>query len=518
MVSPKKASGVELFCPWGSGGIESEQSEVGNNDGIQRDDTTLESRSDYPDFDDLSDFFDFEIGPSPGYRPSGSSAKKRYPPKDYYYYKSKAPGSYGSHYYHPSAKKQVVTPGTHYKPPTEKPHNEEERKNISEGDPVVIGGYQVSVVDADSPVLSKLGLSREELERLSGYTRRSTTNATMVGSDSVPPVTYAETPRQDYNHPGPSSYDSHKHSNYPDPPYNSNGYYPAENPHRSYNPSSSAHPPPQGSYDAKSYRAVQQYGQQNSGPNHHHHPTHSHPYEAPYTSQRQSTGSSSYQGGSSSYQASPGSSSYNPHRSYSSEPWKQIAPPAHTDWDDKSKKQENWNDNGHYPPHPPPLPYSSTSSNSGSHYPKSTYSSSSYGYADKPRPYSKPDSVKPHYSSSSSPSSSSSEYHSHKPSYRPSSSYSSGSKAPERAGSVSYGSSSSHYHHEAPSKPGITIRFKAKAPGHGHGVSVPLSFNPLEVLKKLSPLSALNPLNNKKVTIGITIENKKEHDYHSYKK
>ncbi|KFM57003.1 hypothetical protein X975_25597, partial [Stegodyphus mimosarum] len=367
-------------------------------------------------------------------------------------------------------------------------------------------------------MLSKLGFSQEDLERLSGYSRRSTTNSTMLESDSVPPATYAEDPRSHHPYAGyppshaqppkkhaeryeSSKYPSYSSSKPTEREYRPNEYYPPETstPHRGYYsaPPANSHPPPQGSYDAKSYKAVQDSTPRAYSTYHHHQPSNYNQYPPPPPP------------------APPSTSSYSPKRS-PSEAWRHN-PSAHTDWDDtKPKKQESWQGEGPYPPHPPPLPYSSTPSNSESHQSRPSYNSQPDKPSHRYATYHKPEvPSKPSYSPSSSISSSSSDYHVHKPSYYPPpSTYSSSSKVPSRSGSVSYGSSS--HHHPPPSKPGITIRFKAKTPGH-HGLNIPLNFNPLEVVKKLIPLSALNPLNNKKVTIGITIENKKEHhDYHSY--
>lgn len=418
-----------------------------------------------------------------------------------------------------------------------------------------VGNYQVSVVDANSPILSNLGLSPEYLRRLSGYEKR-TLNTSMVASDSTHSATYAENPHPNYQ---PSTYQHHHSPNalphqpsydssrYPPPPpsyserqYKPNEGYNSPNGYSGYNQAPASHqPPPQGSYDAKSYRAVQNgYSQtSNSYPpphykSHESHNSHNNPPPPPHTASYNNPHQSPYNNPSShssynnpsshsSYNNPPpphassynnpssaSPSSYGPQRS-SSEPWRQVTQ-HHVDWDDKQTKKESWQ-NGPYPPHPPPLPYSSTASSAGSYYPKPSYSGSSdkTGYRGAPS-YAKPESAsKPTYSSSPA---SSSEYNSHKP-YYSSPSYSSSSKVPSRAGSVSIASSNHHDHHYAPSKPGITIRFKAKSPshsgGHGGGVSIPLGFNPLEVVKKLLP--SLNPLNNKKVTIGITIENKKDH-------
>lgn len=483
----------------------------------------IQSRSDYPDFDDMSSFFDFDLVPSSEsdreydnqFDSESNSESSEEPPrrnKYYYYYKADGP----RYTFDPNPpKKQLVTPGTHYKPENDKDIAEnvstESKPPINQA---VVGPYQVSVVDADSPMLTNLGLNKDDLMKLSGHTKRSTSNASMVGSDSVPPATYAENPRQD--HPPPNYPPQHSHASNHPPPYEQSGnnyppersyrpneYYPAENqgPHRGYG---SGQPPPQGSYDPKSY--------------HHSPPPHSPPPSSYYPPP--SSPSRSY---------SPYPPSYAPKRS-SEVPWRQV-PSTHTDWDDKqNKKPEPYHGHSHYQPPP-----SHGSSPSSSQYPKPSYGSSEkqgYRYSSYSKPtYSSPSSSDYHshkhspppssseYHSHAHSPSSSSDYHSHKHSY-PSSSYSSSAKAPSRAGSVSHGLS-----HES-SKPGITIRFKAKAPaghessGHGgsggHGLSIPLNFNPLDVVKKLIP--SLNPLNNKKVTIGITIENKKEPhiDFQSY--
>lgn len=456
----------------------------------------------------MNSFFDFDLIPNlendkdyeSQYDSESNSESSNDRPlrKKYYYYFKKDGPRYLFDPDNPS-KKQVVTPGTHYKP--ENDDKEVTENSSTESKPVlnqaVVGPYQVSVVDADSPVLSNLGLNKEDLMKLSGHTKRSTTNASMVGSGSVPAATYAETPRQE--HP-PPNYHSH-----PPPPYEPSDsygpdrsyrppsdYYPAENPapHRGY---SSGQPPPQGSYDPKSYP-----------------PPHSPPS---YNYPPQSSPQRSY---------SPYPPSYAPKRS-SEVPWRQVSS-SHTDWDDKqNKKPEPYHGYSHYQPppaHSPKPSYGSSSEKTGyrySSYNKPTYSSPSSGSSEYHSHkhsggsssseysyrHSSPGSSDYHSHKHSSPSSS--EYHSHKPSY-PSSSYSSSGKAPppSRAGSVSYGSS-----HEA-SKPGITIRFKKSGHDSGHGgssgLSIPLNFNPLDVVKKLLP--SLNPLNNKKVTIGITIENK----------
>ncbi|GFU17635.1 uncharacterized protein NPIL_382731 [Nephila pilipes] len=529
------------------------------NNKISGEDESIESRGDYPDIDDLSSFFDFDLGTS-------SENDKDYPnqfnvPKTsrpsrnkyYYYYKADGPRYYESDYL---PKKQVVTPGSHYKPQddeevvSEMSSVNDSKSTISQA---IVGKYQVSVVDGNSPLLSKLGLKKEDLEKLSGHTKRSIMNASLVGSDSIPSATYAENPRPDYpqsgytpnhqnsgyapnhqnsgyasNHP-PSGYapsysqqSSPNSHSYEPPKYSQNGpdhserqyrpsndYYPVDGPqpHRSYGPGPApAQPPPQGSYDAKSYMAVQNSAQQHqSGYSYGQHPP---PAQPAYNQ---------YSGPSQNHYPSP-PASYAPKRS-SGEPWRQSSP-VHTDWDDKqNKKPETYHTHGPHAPHPPPTSYGSTPSNSVQHYPKPSYSSS----ADKPgyryATYSKPQTAsKPAYSATSS---GSSEY-SHKPSYHSSSpGYSTSAKAPSRAGSVSYAAPSHNHYHES-SKPGITISFKAKSPSHGGGggggLKIPVSLNPLEVVKKLLPLSSLNPLSNKKVTIGITIENKKDshHDYHSY--
>ncbi|KAF8795576.1 hypothetical protein HNY73_000064 [Argiope bruennichi] len=518
-------------------------SESEDNNQVSAEDGSMESRSDYPDIDDLSEFFDFDLGTSSESEKNHYNKPKTSRNKYYYYYKSD-----GSRYYERSnfPKKQVVTPGSHYKPQddkevlTETTNVDDSNSTLSKA---VIGQYQISVVDANNPIFTKLGLKKEDLEKLSGYTKRSISNVSMVGSDSIPPATYAENPRPDYpeqgyapNHqhpptPNTHSYEPHKHSQYDNDrterQYRPNEYYPADNhqPQRSYGQAPGpAQPPPQGSYDAKSYQAVQNSAHQyQSGYNYGQPPPPSPPAYDQYSSQGRhqypAPAHNQYSGPPSNhYPAPPGN--YAPKRS-SGEPWR--ATPVHTDWDDKqSKKPESYHQHGPYPPHPPPVSYSSTPSNSVSHYPKSTYSSSDkpgYRYATYTKPQGAP---KPSYSSPST----SSEYHSHKPSYSSSSGYSSSAKAPSRAGSVSYPAPSHHHHHDTyhePSKPGITIRLKAKSPSHhggegggGHGLNIPVSLNPFDVVKKLLP--SLNPLNNKKVTIGITIENKKEnhHDYHSY--
>lgn len=492
----------------------------------------------------MSSFFDFEIGPpSITYkeeedpRKQGSFYARPNSNKNYYYYHSDGSPHYNPHYASAS-KKEVVTPGTHYKSPTEQTFIEDEVK-ANETDSLLnqakVGGYQVSIVDADSPLLSNLGLTKDDLRRLSEYNKRPI-NTSMVASDSTPPLTYAENPRPNYHHSGyqqsnsqnaPSYHPAYESSKYPPSPDNyadrqykpSDRYHPSTEPHShgGYNePSAAHHPPPQGSYDAKSYRVVQNNHPQSSNgyapsyynpPQSHNsynspHPPppstpHSHPHHAPHSHPPPSA---------TSYSSPPSSSPYNPQRS-SGEPWRQVTQ-HHSDWDDKTSKRETYQ-SASYPPHPPPLPYGGPPSNTGSYY-KPSYESTS----EKIRHYQSPSYVNPEPVSKpsySSPSPSSPEYSSHKP-YYSSSSYSSSSKVPSRAGSVSIAASS---HHPAPAKPGITIRFKAKAPG-SHGVSVPLGINPLEIVKKLLP--SLNPLNNKKVTIGITIENKKEHhsDYHPY--
>lgn len=524
--------------------------------------------------DDLSSFFDFELGPPSitYHHIEDNPEKKTRPNKHYYHYDSEDPPEYKNHHYNtPPTKKQVVTPGTHYKSSTDKTFIEGE-KQANESKPILnqakIGQYQVSVVDADSPILSNLGLSKSDLERLAGYSKRTIRNASMVASDSTASATYAENPHPNYPSSGYSSPHSQNRQSYPPnydsssaPPYRGNyderqhkpndHYQPLDTPNSqgSYSqPPPSAHPPPQGSYDSKSYRAVQ--GASSHGPNGYNYPPPSYnqaptsynqppqsynqpspsyaqpsspynnppPSQASYNNPVQSPSPYSKIPPSAPYNSPSPQPSYSPQRS-SNVPWR-PASQTHVDWDDKPKKPENWHESGPYPPHPPPLSYTSTSSNSGTYYPKPSYGQT----ADKSGPrlaasYVKPDSTsKPSYSGSSS--SNPSEYSSHKPSYYPSSSYS--SKAPSRDGTVTY-AASSHHHHPAPAKPGITIRFKAKAPAHGHshshghGVSIPLSFSPLDVVKKLLP--SLNPLNNKKVTIGITIENKKDHhiaEYHPY--
>ena len=527
--------------------------------------TSIKARSDYPDYDDLSSFFDFEIGPPQiTYKEAEDTSSKSSlvarpnSNKKYYYYHSDNQGSHEKLHYSSPAKKQVVTPGTKYTP-TEKTFVEGEVKS-NESSAILsqarIGKYQVSVVDGNSPMLADLGLSPEYLRRLSGYEKR-TMNGSMVASDSTQSATYAENPHPNYQHSGyqhpnsgnpPSyqpSYDPSRH-----PPHSSNYGDRQQKPSERYNPSNgysgynqasaSHHPPPQGSYDAKSYRAVQngypQVSNSYAPPYYNPHESHNahnnapppppavpynnNPHQVSYNSNPSSYSNPSHPSYNnpshpSSY-SSPSSSSpssYSPQRS-SGEPWRQVTQ-HHVDWDDKQNKKESWQ-NGPYPPHPPPLPYSSTSSSTGSYYPKPTYG----GSGDKTghrgvASYVKPESAsKPTYSSAAS----SSDYNPHKP-YYSSSTYSSSSKVPSRAGSVSIASSNHHDHHHASSKPGITIRFKAKSPSHhsgGHGVSIPLGFNPLEVVKKLLP--SLNPLNNKKVTIGITIENKKDHhtEFHPY--
>ncbi|KAG8192075.1 hypothetical protein JTE90_025338 [Oedothorax gibbosus] len=469
----------------------------------------IQSRSDYPDFDDMNSFFDFDLIPSLerdkdyenqyGSESDSESSNEQPLRKKYYYYFKKDGPRYLFDPDSPS-KKQVVTPGTHYKPENDKDAVVENASTESKPtlNQAVVGPYQVSVVDADSPVLSNLGLNKEDLMKLSGHTKRSTTNASMVGSGSVPAATYAETPRQE--HPPPNYHPHHSHpppppsyepsNGYgPDRSYRPSEYYPSDNqpPHRGY---SSGQPPPQGSYDPKSYPPS------HSPPSYNHPPPPSRSY-GPYPP------------------------SYAPKRS-SEVPWRQVSSSAHTDWDDKqNKKPEPYNGYSHYqtpPAHASKPSYTektgyrhssySSPSSSSSEYHSHKHSSGSSSSEYKPRPSGSGEYHSHKYSPSSS-----SEYHSHKPSY-PSSSYSSSDKAPppSRAGSVSYGSS-----HEA-SKPGITIRFKKSGHESGHGgssgLSIPLNFNPLDVVKKLLP--SLNPLNNKKVTIGITIENKNKPEYHVY--
>ncbi|GFQ72693.1 uncharacterized protein TNCT_208321 [Trichonephila clavata] len=523
-------------------------SESEENNKISGEDESVESRSDYPDIDDLSSFFDFDLGTSSesekGYPNPPKTSRNKY----YYYYKADGPRYYESDY---PPKKQVVTPGSHYKPQddtevvSEMPSVNDSKSTISQA---IVGPYQISVVDGNSPLLSKLGLKKEDLEKLSGHTKRSIINASLVGSDSIPTATYAENPRPDYpqsgyntnhpssgyssnnppsgyapNHQPPSSPNSHS---YEQPKYSqygpdhterqyrpSNDYYPVDTPqpHRSYGPGPApAHPPPQGSYDPKSYIAVQNSAQQHQSSY-----SYGHPPPAQSTYNQYSSPAHNH------YPSPP--TSYAPKRN-SGEPWRQSSP-VHTDWDDKqSKKPETYHTQGPHAPHPPPTSYGNTPSNSVPHYPKPSYGSSAekpgYRYATYSKPQTAP---KPTYSATSS---SSSEYSSHKPSYHPpSSGYSTSVKAPSRAGSVSYAAPSHNHYHES-SKPGITISFKAKSPSHGGGgggggLKIPVSLNPLDVVKKLLPLSSLNPLNNKKVTIGITIENKKDshhdhHEYHSY--
>lgn len=505
----------------------------------------------------MSSFFDFEIGPpSITYQDAADiKAKKSLHArpnanKNYYYYHSEGyPENVKP--YPALMKKQVVTPGTHYKSSTEKTFIEGEEK-VNESTPIFnqqVGGYQVSIVDANNPIFSKLGLSPEDLASITGY-KKIVTNSSMVASDSTQSASYAENPR--HNHPNsayppPNYHNSQPNSNQPSAPshqpnydasryppqantyaerqYTPNDRYPSSetpNSHNHNHASASHHPPPQGSYDAKSYRAVQSgYPQSSNGynyppPNYDHHQHHSgnaynnpHQSSASYNNPHQQSSYSNPNGAPYNYpppHASPNptapSSSYNPQR-ISEVPWRPSTQQHHTDWDDK--KKESWQ-SGSYPPHPPPLPYSSTSSNSGSYYQKTYYGPSSDKTSHHPVATYKPE------SSSKPIASSSAEYGSHKPYYSPST-YSSSSKVPSRAGSVSIAASS--HAHAAPAKPGITIRFKANSP-HQSGVSIPLSLSPFEVVKKFLP--ALNPLNNKKVTIGITIENKKEHqpEYHSY--
>ncbi|GIZ05274.1 uncharacterized protein CEXT_116011 [Caerostris extrusa] len=175
----------------------------------------IKSRSDYPDIDDLSSFFDFDLGTTI------ESNEKDYP----------------SRYGRPNTSvlgegEEVVTISVN-----------DSKAVISQA---VVGPYQVSVVDANSPMLSELGAA------------------------SVPSATYAENPRPDYpqrgyspNHqhqhqhpPNTHSYEGHHHGppDHTERQYRPNDYYPADNhpPPRNYGPAPAlAQPPPQGSYDAK---------------------------------------------------------------------------------------------------------------------------------------------------------------------------------------------------------------------------------------------------------------------------
>ncbi|XP_015919378.1 uncharacterized protein [Parasteatoda tepidariorum] len=459
-----------------------------------------DAREDYPDLDDLSSFFDFDLVPS---KEAGSNRKRpvRLRPnlsKHYYYYK--ATDSFYRGDSPPQDKgKQVVTLGSHYKPESEPETTSSEQSANDSKEAVnrfVMGNYQVSVVDANSPVLSKLGLNKEDLDKLSVLTKRSA-NTNIMGSDSVHSPTYAENPRTDYNHPTyshpPPSYDTSRYTHHspPERHHRQGEYYPEDKPSYShghnppsysYQPSSHSSPPPQGSYDPKSYKVVR--NPPHRGPSGYNHPPPR-------------------------YDSYPPPTSHTPKRG-SSESWKPRVT-THTDWDDKDRRQE-YQESDSYPPHPLPLPHREPTSNSVP-YSKPAYSSDSssdkHGY-HHPSSYSKP---KTTYGPSSS---SSGDYHAYKPSYQSSPNYSTSKSTPSRAGSAEYPSSSYHSHHE-PSKPaGITIKFKGKAPGGHSGLNIPLSFSPFDVAKKLLP--QLNPLNNKKITIGITIENKEKqhHGYHAY--
>ncbi|CAL1269933.1 unnamed protein product, partial [Larinioides sclopetarius] len=341
-------------------------SESKDNNQVSSEDENIESRSDYPDIDDLSEFFDFDLGTS---SESDKNYRNHYDKpktsrnKYYYYYKSDGPRYYERSNF--PKKQVVVTPGSHYKPQNEKEVlTETTSQNDSNSTPnqAVVGQYQVSVVDANNPIFTKLGLKKEDLEKLSGYTKRSISNVSMVGSDSIPPATYAENPRPDYpehgfepNHQHPPPPNTHSHEPHKPPHYSPDRaerqyrpseYYPSDNhqPQRSYGHGSGpAQPPPQGSYDAKSYQAVQNsahqyqsgysYGQppppppaydqySSQGRNH---------YSAPANSQYSAPSNNHYPAPSSNHYPSP-PSNYAPKRS-SGEPWR--ATPVHTDWDDK---------------------------------------------------------------------------------------------------------------------------------------------------------------------------------------